>query len=69
MDYSPWDREESDTTEQLTHTHTHIHTHTHTHTHTRIHTQRRKIDIHQVDSIGGKFGDQTRFIRFIIYFV
>ena len=25
MGYSPWDRKESDTTEQLTHTHTHIH--------------------------------------------
>ena len=46
-----------------TNTHTHTHTHTHAYTH-----KRRKIDIHQVDSIGGKFGDQTRFIRFIIYF-
>ena len=26
--YSPWGREESDTTKQLTHTHTHTHTHT-----------------------------------------
>ena len=28
VSYSPWDRRESDTTEQLTHTHTHTHTHT-----------------------------------------
>ena len=26
MGYSPWDRKDSDMTEQLTHTHTHIHT-------------------------------------------
>ena len=31
--YSPWDRKESDMTEQLlTHTHTDIHTYRHTHT-------------------------------------
>ena len=27
MGYTPWCREESDMTEQLTHTHTHTHTH------------------------------------------
>ena len=27
LQYSPWGRKESDTTEQLTHTHTHTHTH------------------------------------------
>ena len=29
MGYSPWGREELDTTEQHTHTHTHTYTHTH----------------------------------------
>ena len=36
MDYSPWGRKESDTTEQLNNNNKRvIHTHTHTHRHTR----------------------------------
>ena len=54
--YSPWDRKESYTTEQLTHTHTHTHTHTSSCGNRQLVTVHRKVST-ECECLGTFYND------------